>query len=119
MTRRNRSQKSLQRIRQAAKRAAFLVGGIFAIVLAFSFFFDDMGVRKYMSMLQHARELQQEIKELERVNADLRVEIRRIQTDPVRIEELARERLGFVRKGETVYQIVPDPSDGTKHAGRP
>jgi cell division protein FtsB len=119
MTRRNRSQKSLQRIRQTAKRAAFLVGGIFAIVLTFSFFFDEMGVRKYLGMLRHARELQQEIKELERVNADLRVEIRRIQADPVRIEELARERLGFVRKGETVYQIVPDVSDGTKPAGKP
>ena len=119
MTRRNRSQKSLQRIRQAAKRAAFLVGGIFAIVLAFSFFFDEMGVRKYLSMSQRARELQEEITELERVNADLRVEMRRIQSDPFRIEELARERLGFVRKGETVYQIVPDASDGTKLPGRP
>ncbi|MBI5777357.1 MAG: septum formation initiator family protein, partial [Nitrospirae bacterium] len=32
------------------------------------------------------------------------------QNDPIRIEELARERLGFVRPGETVYQIVKEKS---------
>jgi cell division protein FtsB len=59
-------------------------------------------------MQKHARGLELDIKELEQTNGDLRVEVRRIQHDPARIEELARERLGFVKKGETVYQLVPD-----------
>lgn len=61
-----------------------------------------------MAMQQHARELEVEIRELEQTNSALRVEVKRIQHDPARIEELARERLGFVKKGETVYQLVPD-----------
>jgi cell division protein FtsB len=40
----------------------------------------------------------------------LRGEIDRLEHDPSRIEQLARERLGFVRKGETVYQVVPEDS---------
>jgi cell division protein FtsB len=108
MTRRNRSQQSVQRIRQTAKRVALVVGGIFAVALTVSLFFDEMGVRRYIAMQKHARELELDIKELEQTNGDLRVEVRRIQHDPARIEELARERLGFVKKGETVYQLVPE-----------
>jgi cell division protein FtsB len=108
MTRRNRSQQSVQRIRQTAKRVALVVGGIFAVALTVSLFFDEMGVRRYIAMQKHARELELDIKELEQTNGDLRVEVRRIQHDPARIEELARERLGFVKKGETVYQLVSE-----------
>ena len=108
MTRRNRSHQSVQRIQQTAKRIALVVGGIFAVALTVSLFFDEMGVRRYIAMQKHARELELDIKELEQTNGDLRVEVRRIQHDPARIEELARERLGFVRKGETVYQLVPE-----------
>ena len=78
------------------------------MALTVSLFFDEMGVRRYMAMQQHARELEVEIRELEQTNSALRVEVKRIQHDPARIEELARERLGFVKKGETVYQLVPD-----------
>ena len=41
----------------------------------------------------------------------LRGDIDRLEHDPARIEQLARERLGYVRKGETVYQLVPDRSE--------
>jgi cell division protein FtsB len=98
----------VQRIRQTSKRIALVVGGIFAVALTVSLFFDEMGVRRYIAMQKHARELELDIKELEQTNGDLRVEVRRIQHDPARIEELARERLGFVKKGETVYQLVPE-----------
>ena len=85
------------------------MGLAFAGVLVASFFFDEMGVPKYLQMRRHAQQLEQEILEIERSNAALRTEIGRLQHDPVRIEELARERLGFVRKGETVYQVVEEP----------
>ena len=62
------------------------------------YYFGDVGAE--------GRQLEQELKDLERTNAEFKTEIRRTQNDPARIEELARERLGFVRPGETVYQIV-------------
>lgn len=108
MSRRNRSHQSVQRIRQTGTRIGFVAGGLFAVALIVSFFFDEMGVRRYVAMQKHARELELDIKELEQTNGALRIEVKRIQHDPARIEELARERLGFVKKGETVYQLVPD-----------
>lgn len=106
--RRNRTSDTVKRRTRLAARAAMLAGGLFAIVLGIAFFFGDMGLFKYLQMRDHARQLEQELKDLERANTELRTDIKRTQNDPARIEELARERLGYVRPGETVYQIVKE-----------
>lgn len=112
MTRKNRSQRSLDWEQRTSRWVMLVLGGSLAVALLFSFFMDEMGLPKYLRMLRHAQQLEQEIKDLQQSNSELRTEISRIQHDPVRMEELARERLGYVRKGETVYQLVP--ADGNK-----
>ena len=112
MMRKNRTNDTVKRRTRLFARAAMLAGGVFAVALGVAFFFGDMGLFKYLQMRDHAEQLEQELKDLERANADLKTEIRRTQNDPARIEELARERLGFVRPGETVYQIVKDEKGG-------
>ena len=108
MTRRNQSRTVLERRERASRGLILAVGLLVGFMLIVSFFFDERGVPKYLAMLKRAEHLDGEIKELQRTNFELRAEIARVQRDPARIEELARERLGFVRKGETVYQIVED-----------
>src|SRR5918996_2913288 len=108
MTRRNRRERTVRRRRRTSWALLLVTGGIFAMALGFSFFFDEMGVRKYTAMLQQAKQLEVEIRELERVNAELRTDLYRIQYDPGRIEELAREHLGYVRQGDTVYQVIQE-----------
>lgn len=109
MARRNRSKKTLQRWHQRARRFTLVAAVVFGGALVASFVFDDMGLRKYVAMRQQAEQLQAEIRELERTNAALRKDIHRIEHDPARLEELARERLGFVRKGERVFQVEDEP----------
>jgi cell division protein FtsB len=58
-------------------------------------------------MREQARSLEQELSTLRRGNIELQQDINRLQHDPTKIEQLAREQLGYVRKGETVYQLVP------------
>jgi cell division protein FtsB len=77
------------------------------LLMAGSLVFGEMGVPRYLSMRGHAQQLEQELVQLQRLNAELRIDIDRVQYDPIRLEELARERLGYVRKGETVYQLAP------------
>jgi len=108
MMRRNHTHDTVNRRTRLVGRVALLAGGVFTITLGIAFFFGDMGLFTYLQMRDHSRRLEQELKDLERTNAELKTEIRRTQNDPARIEELARERLGFVRPGETVYQIVKD-----------
>ncbi len=104
-TKRNRRRRTLSRRRPAWGGLAVL-GLIVAGFVVATVFFDDMGLNRYLAMRQQAHELEREISALEQSNEELREEISRVQTDPTRIEELARERLGFVRDGETVYKIV-------------
>jgi cell division protein FtsB len=112
MTRKNRSQRSLDRERRTSRTVLLAIGGGLVLVLLASLFLDEMGLPRYLSMLRHAQRLEQEIKDLQQVNEELRAEMARAQRDPVRLEQLARERLGYVRKGETVYQLVPPPQQG-------
>jgi len=62
--------------------------------------------------LLHLQELRQEQQALEaeaftltHENADLRERIDRLKTDDEFLEKVAREELGFVRKGEIVYRF--------------
>jgi len=110
MTRRNRSQSVIHRQRGTIRRIAIVLGVIVGALLLTSFVFDEMGLIKYWGVRSHAQQLDRELAELEQTNAALRAEISRLQQDPARIEELARERLGYVRRNETVYQLVPEQS---------
>ncbi|MGH7232801.1 MAG: FtsB family cell division protein [Nitrospiraceae bacterium] len=114
MTRQNRKHHSVKRRRRLSWTLVLVAGCVLATVLMTSLFYDEMGVRRYVAMLQHARLLDKEIRDLERQNAELRTDIHRIQHDSARIEELARERLGYVKKGDTVYQIVTDSENRDK-----
>jgi cell division protein FtsB len=87
---------------------AHYVGAGMCVLLLVALFFGEMGLSRYFSMREYASQLEKDIQELQRATAGLRGEIDRLEHDPARIEQLARERLGYVRKGETVYQVVPE-----------
>ncbi len=88
--------------------AAQVAGAGACLWLLIALCFGEMGLPRYLSMRSHATQLEHEIMALRGENAALRRDISRLQHDPAKIEELARERLGYVRKGETVYQFPPD-----------
>jgi len=60
-------------------------------------------------MTQDLERTQEEIALLEEKNTALREEIHNLESDPFALEQLARERLGYAKEGETVYQFVESP----------
>ncbi len=98
---------------------AQVVGAGACVWLLVALFVGEMGLPRYLAMRNHAGQLDGELLALRGENASLRNDIARLQSDPAKIEQLARERLGFVRKGETVYQLSPDPSKTQEHSGTP
>ena len=82
-----------------------LMGGVLCLVWAL----QGTGVPQYWLMTQELKRTQTEIASLEEANAALREEIRFLESDPFTLERLARERLGYVKEGETVYQFVESP----------
>jgi len=89
---------------------AFLIMSL----LAGTMFFNADGLPLYFQVRENRQNLVKQIQQLEYINASMEKDIVRIQQDPQRLEELARNRLGMVRPGETVYQFVePVPSSIT------
>lgn len=81
------------------------IGALFLMIG--TLLFGEMGISRYLHLRDHAEQLDRELSDLQRLNSELRTDLDRVQYDTTRIEELARERLGYVRKGETVYQLAP------------
>jgi cell division protein FtsB len=85
-----------------------IAGAFLMSYFTYSFLFDSMGFMKYLSMKRTQAQITEEIKALQEKNARLKKDIEAVKTDPVTVETLARERLGMVRKDETVFFIVPE-----------
>jgi len=66
------------------------------------------GYTKLQELRDRNRELETKIKQLNIENALLQQEAKRIESDPVYQEKIARERMGVVRKGEVPVKIVPE-----------
>ena len=58
-------------------------------------------------MARHNKELKWQIEEIKQANLKLKLEHEMLRSDPVYLEKVARKKLGVVRKGEVVYQVVP------------
>ena len=65
------------------------------------------GYAKILEMRQKNRKLDADIKRLKGENIALGIEKEKLEKDPEYLEQVAREKLGIVKKGETVYRLVP------------
>jgi cell division protein FtsB len=90
------------RMLKIVKRTSFLVFlGILLVIFLPSF-------AKIQELRQKNKELEINIKKLEAENLALNQEKEKLEKDPEYLEQVAREKLGIVKKGEIVYKIVPE-----------
>ncbi len=80
--------------------AASILLGSYLLV---SFIFGEMGLVKYYRMKTQFNSLRKEISSLEQDNAKLLRDVHALKTDPDRMEQIARDKLGLARPGEIVY----------------
>ncbi len=101
----------------ATGRVMFWGGlGLFASYLLFFLVFGRLGVINHMSLKEEAGRLDAEIAEWSSEIVTLTGRVDALNHDPQAIEQLARQRLGMVKKGETVFLFeTPAPTP----AGRP
>ena len=105
MAKENRSR---QAVIESQKRRRFIllaVAGFFTVYFTFSFIFGDAGLLSYFKMQRTQDRLDHEIEELRRKNGELKKQIELLRSDPHYIEQIAREQLGLVKDGETIYQF--------------
>lgn len=67
------------------------------------------GEEGFVTMWRMEREVEglaEEVRTMEQENRDLQREVWRLQHDMAYVERLARQELGFVRRGEIVFEFI-------------
>ncbi|UCD70735.1 MAG: septum formation initiator family protein [Syntrophobacterales bacterium] len=78
---------------------------LFVSVMIFFIFFGDRGLLQVYRLRRELKEIEKVNMELRQENERLRAEIGNLRTNKKYIEELARRELGLVKKGEIVFQF--------------
>ncbi|MDD4980630.1 MAG: septum formation initiator family protein [Candidatus Omnitrophica bacterium] len=84
------------------KKAFSFLGILFFLLVIFL-----PGYTKLQELRDKNRDLEMKIKRLNVENALLQQELKRIESDPIYQEKIARDKMGVVRKGEIPIKIVP------------
>ena len=107
----NQRRETLQ-ARRKRRWTFYVISGMLLMgYFTYSFFFDTMGFMNYLNMKRTQTQIADEIKAIEEENARLRKDVQAIKHDPATVEGLARDRLGMVQNGETVFLFVPDKKE--------
>ncbi|OGF97606.1 MAG: hypothetical protein A2Z06_03610 [Candidatus Glassbacteria bacterium RBG_16_58_8] len=94
---------------------------IFRVLTAVVFFVLLGGLLESVRLVQlyfEERNLREEIVRLQAENGPLEEEKRRLIKDPQEIERRAREELGMIREGDTVFRIIRPRPDGERDGDR-
>ncbi len=81
--------------------------GLLALLIALLFVIclSENGVIDYLKLRHRIGAVDASIKKLQSENIALKGEIDRLQHDDRYLENIAREKFGFIREGEKVYRI--------------
>ena len=119
--RESRGPEPLRRKRPAARpasasrrrKALNVLLGFAAVVLFIDALVGDKGLVERLRARRQYQEVQASVDQLRSENAQLRAYARRLREDPSAYESIAREELGYIRQGETLF-IIKDvkPKDG-------
>src|SRR6266704_2351191 len=115
----NQRHETLQARRKRRWRFYIISGVLLMGYFTYSFFFDTMGFMNYLNMKRTQSRIAGEMKTIEEENARLREDIEAVRHDRATMEGLARDRLGMVREGETVFLFVPNTNQNGYPKERP
>ncbi len=96
------------------RRAATMATGALALVMFYGVIFGHNGLTAYVHKRAEARDLQQQMQQLQKENERLNEHIDRLQSDPDAIEHEAREELHYTRAGEVIYTLPDAGGDASK-----
>jgi len=65
------------------------------------------GYLKIKRLVRQNRELERQIKETKQANRRLEEEQEKLESDPVYLEKVLREKLGLAKEGEIIYKVLP------------
>lgn len=87
----------------------------FFVLLVLIAVFHDGGILTVFKLQDQMMEMDKSNKAQYESNLKIRQEIEALKSNPLAIEKIAREKLNWVKPGETVYQIVQKTTPSPKN----
>ncbi len=101
--------RALDEAQRLWRPAGTVVAVVLALLLTWHVIHGQHGLSVWMQKRAEDRVLQQEIKDLQQENAQMRQQVQRLNSDPEAIEREAREKLHYAKPGEVIYALPPQP----------
>jgi cell division protein FtsB len=99
----------LARAQQWWRPAGTAVAVLLALLVTWHVIHGQHGLSVWEQKRAEDHALQQEIKEIEQENAQMRQQVDRLKSDPEAIEREAREKLHYAKLGEVIYTLQDKP----------
>ncbi|MDR3753675.1 MAG: septum formation initiator family protein [Terracidiphilus sp.] len=89
--------------------AGTVIAVALALLVTWHVIYGRHGISVWQQKRAEDRALQQEIRNLQEENAQMRQQIQRLQSDPEAIEREAREKLHYAKPGDVIVVSSPAP----------
>lgn len=99
-----------QKLHGMRRKIATAAAAVLAVLLGFHVVFGQNGLTAFRNKRNDLRDLQGEVKTLQRENVRLQGHVDRLTNDPNAIEHQAREDLHYTRPGEVIVTLPADPT---------
>lgn len=109
---------ALDRAQRLWRPAGTVVAVLLALLLTWHVIHGNHGLSVWVQKRAQDRALQQEIKNLQQENAQMRQQVERLNSDPEAIEREAREKLHYAKPGEVIYALPTQPQGQSQPAGK-
>ncbi len=100
---------ALDSIQRLWRPAGTVVAVVLAMLVTWHVIYGKHGLSVWQQKRAEDRALQQEIKDLEQENAEMRQRIDHLNSDPDAIEREAREKLHYAKRGEVIINLSDAP----------
>jgi len=97
--------KKQENARPEKRKFLYLGLAVAFLLLLWVLFAPERGYFQYRKLQKEVTEMTREKNRLEAKNIELAEEIRRLRSDDVYLEDVARKRHGLLKKNETVYEF--------------
>ena len=86
-----------------------VIAVVLALLVTWHVIYGNHGLSVWQQKRAEDRALQQEIKDLQQENAQMRQQLERLKSDPDAIEREAREKLHYAKPDEVIYTLPDQP----------
>jgi len=97
--------RALNQAQRIWRPAGTVIAVVLALLVTWHVIYGKHGISVWQQKRAEDHQLQQQIKDLQQENAEMRQHIQHLQSDPDAIQREAREKLHYAKPGEVIYTL--------------